>query len=126
MKDFKPKCELASGILDAVIRIGKMAEERMSDVETSEEYAFLLGHVNVAAAIAHGAHNNGITKVNLDYNKAKKAYQEANAEAEVEEEWHQISMEELFPAFLEALKSTAEKHKATKKATTTKKSTKKE
>lgn len=114
----------------AIIELGIMAEKKMQDAETEEEYAFLFGHVNMAAALAQAIHHTeGAIHISMDYEDAHKSYQEAKAEHEEDEEecpFKQISMEELFPLLFEALKSATEKKSTPKKPSTTKKSTKKE
>lgn len=115
------------GLTEAIIRIGQMAEKHMLDAENAEEYAFLFGNLNLASSLAHAiANGKHEIHISLEYDTAMKAYTEAKKQAEeIEEEFHQISMDELFPKLFKALKSVFEEEKP-KKPTTNKKSNKKE
>lgn len=126
----------ATGILDLIIKLGLMAESRMENATDSEEYAFLFGNINMAAALASALHhaekNNGTTApISLDYEDALNAYKEAKQEAEEIEEaeecpFKQMDLEELFPLLFEALKAISKKKTTPKKSSTKKPSSKKE
>lgn len=117
----------AHGLEDAIIKLGQMAEKRMETAETHEECAFLFGNLNLAAALAAAlSSNKPEIHISLDYKTAWKSYYSAKKQAEeFKKEYHQISMEELFPKLFKALKSVFEEE-STEKPTKPKKPTKKE
>lgn len=103
---------------ETIIKLGIMAEEKMQNAKTEEEYAFLFGHVNMAAALGHAiAHKSGAVHISMDYKSALNAYKESKKENETDEEdeYEQISMEELFPILFEALKTASKKKNTPKK-----------
>lgn len=124
------KATAVAGLEQAIIHLGMLAEEKMEDATSSEEYAFLLGNLNIAAALSKAMHDGKCQiHISMEYEQAKKAYLAAKRETEAkeqEEECHQISMEELFPKLFKALKTVFEEETQPKKPSTTKKSTKKE
>lgn len=120
------------GLANAITQLGIMAEDKMKDATSSEEYAFLFGNLNLAAALSTAiARNNGEIHISLEYEKALNSYKQAQkhlkTHKDTEEEYHQISMEEFFPKLFKALKTVFEEEtQNTQKPSTTKKSTKKE
>ena len=124
--DKKP--QIATGVLDLIIQCGKVAEKRLEKATDKEEYAFLLGHINLVAALTSALLDAKLYKkvvpVGLDFNydRVRTAYKEAQEEAQEETtNAHQISIEE----FMEALQKVVEA-KQPKKTTPKPKTTKKE
>ena len=101
-------------IADIVVQIGKMAEERMEDAETAEEYAFLFGHLNLAACILNAQHrNDGVIKISLTYDSARKAYESSKKKVEektTKEETleGQMDIDDIIPGLLDSLKEIKE------------------
>ena len=95
---------------EVIATIGELAEKKLPKAKTEAEYAFLLGHINMAAAISYGcAINNNQIEINLNYDGCKKAYKAANKK---EETFHQISLEEILPEIFAAIdKKIAHKNK---------------
>lgn len=120
--DKKP--QIATGVLDLIIQCGKVAEKRLEKATDKEEYAFLLGHINLVAALTSALLDAKLYKkvvpVGLDFNydRVRAAYKEAQEETT---NAHQISIEE----FMEALQKVVEA-KQPKKTTPKPKTTKKE
>ena len=125
MKDSKQRT--AFGIVDAIETIGQMAEDALSNAKSKEEYAFLFGHVNMAAALTYAVHHadedSNIVKceISLDYDNALNKYNQARKE---HYEANQMHLEELFPELFKALDEI--KAKLFKEKTTPKKKSKKE
>lgn len=95
---------------EVIATIGRLAEKKLPKAKTEAEYAFLLGHINMAAAISYACamHDNQI-EINLNYDGCKKAYEAVNKK---EETIHQISLEELLPEIFAAIdKKIARKNK---------------
>lgn len=114
---------------EMIVKIGTTAEEKMESATTAEEYAFLFGNLNVAAALASAINRSSKTiHLSLDYGKALTAYKASKKEAEeAKKEYHQISLDELFPKLFKALKAVLEEdEKEEPKKPITKKPTKKE
>lgn len=117
-------------IADIVVQIGKMAEKRMEDAETAEEYAFLFGHLNLAACILNAQHrNDDVVRISLTYDSARKAYEsskkkieEKTAEEEILE--GQMDMDDIVSGIFDSLKEIkkrlTESNKTTKKKPTNK------
>lgn len=124
------KATAVRGLEQAIIHLGSLAEEKMENATTAEEYAFLLGNLNIAAALTKALHDSKCqVHISMNYKNAKKAYQSAKREYEEEQaqEYHQTSMDELFPKLFETLKAVfEEKTQKHKKPSTNKKSNKKE
>lgn len=101
---------MSNKFLEVIVEIGKAAEAQMEKAETKEDYAFLLGHVNMAAAISHGIlnskSNTQVIEINFNFKEAKQAYEEAK---EQEQEYHQMSLDELFPELMKLLKQINDK-----------------
>ena len=104
------KSNIENNFLDMIIEIGKAAEAQMEKADTKEDYAFLLGHVNMATAIASGILNSKsnarVIQIDFDLKNAKRAYKEAK---EQEQEYHQMSLDELFPELMKLLKQINDK-----------------
>ena len=118
--------QIATGVLDLIIQCGKVAEKRLEKATDKEEYAFLLGHINLVAALTSALLDAKLYKkpvpVNLDFNYARvrAVYKEAKEETT---DVHQISIEE----FMEALQKVVEAKQPKKTTPTPKpKTTKKE
>lgn len=66
---------------DALYALGAEIDERIPKTKTAEEKAFLLGHLNLLAAmlkpVVENDHCKGF-KLNLNYKTALKLYKEAN------------------------------------------------
>lgn len=120
--DKKP--QIATGVLDLIIQCGKVAEKRLEKATDKEEYAFLLGHINLVAALTSALLDAKLYKkvvpVGLDFNydRVRAAHKETQEETT---NAHQISIEE----FMEALQKVVEA-KQPKKTTPKPKTTKKE
>lgn len=126
----------AKGIFEAIRTIGQIAEYNMENAESEEEWAFLFGHVNMAAALLSAMQNadGPIVKceISMDYEHACKAYKAAKElfeDDDDEDAPHQISMEELFPELFKTIKQIvkeASQESKPKKTTPKKPSNKKE
>ena len=101
---------MSNKFLEVIVEIGKAAEAQMEKAETKEDYAFLLGHVNMAAAISHGIlnskSNTQVIEINFNFKEAKQAYEEAKEQTQ---EYHQMSLDELFPELMKLLKQINDK-----------------
>lgn len=123
--DKKP--QIATGVLDLIIQCGNVAEKRLEKATDKEEYAFLLGHVNLVAALTSALLDAKLYKkavpVNLDFNydRVRTTYAVYKEAQEETTDAHQISIEE----FMEALQKVVEA-KQPKKTTPKPKTTKKE
>lgn len=104
------KSNTENNFLNMIIEIGKAAEAQMEKAETKEDYAFLLGHVNMAAAISSGILNSKsnarVIQINFNFKEAKQAYEEAKEQTQ---EYHQMSLDELFPELMKLLKQINDK-----------------
>lgn len=121
------KPQIATGVLDLIIQCGKVAEKRLEKATDKEEYAFLLGHINLVAALTSALLDAKLYKkavpVNLDFNydRVRTTYTACKEAQEETTDVHQISIEE----FMEALQKVVEA-KQPKKTTPKPKTTKKE
>lgn len=101
---------MSNKFLEVIVEIGKAAEAQLEKAETKEEYAFLLGHINMAAAISHGIlnskSNTQVIEINFNFKEAKQAYEEAKEQTQ---EYHQMSLDELFPELMKLLKQINDK-----------------
>lgn len=90
---------------EIVVKIGKIAEEKLKTAKTNEEHAFLFGHVTFAAALAYGL-TKGKIEINFDYKESKKTYNKAQQIYDnlQNKKVHQIDMDELFPELFKLLK----------------------
>lgn len=126
------------GILGAIQTIGQMAENKMENAENEKEWAFLFGHVNMAASLLTAIENANGPIVNcgisMNYEHAREAYKatkecfEENDDDD-EDTSHQVSMEELFPELFKTIKHIVKEitqESDSKKTTPKKPSNKKE
>lgn len=109
MNKFNKKGISIEALEEILTKLGSIAEEKMQKTEDEEQYAFLFGHVNVAAALVAGLQNN-VININFNYEESKKAYENTKkVYKSISKKIHQIDMDELFPELLKLLKTIKDK-----------------
>ena len=92
-------------LVEVIMNIGRAAESQIEQATSKDEYAFYLGHINIAASILNALSNNSLTvEISLDYDHVLKMYKEAKQEYEESKaNEKQISLNDLYPELMQKL-----------------------